>query len=537
MFTFLKKLFRKKEVEVDYPYLLSGENASCELVIRASNLPNIAVQATGPKRATVYVADHFKTTNDFNTLLSRLQNSGWECQIEDASSSEIRAKYHLYDDVHLSGQTDGQVSSNTSHFDNLLAKAVSKNASDIRFHKRQESCGITLKIDGNVVHLESISATLGDSLCAHLYANLADKTSHEKGKQSFAASREDQSCVIERKINGCDYKLRYQSIPECDGGYDVSMRIQAQGKNGEIPTLEEIGLPSSAISILRRASKRKIGAVIANGPQGSGKTTTLYCLLQKRQGDRSQYSMTLEDPVEFFQYGTTRVNVEKIGYVNAIKRALRLGADRMLVGEIRDSEMGRAAKTSQETGQKVFTTLHCNSAHYAISRLTDDEIGLKRSVICSTDMIALMFHQRLIPRLCECCKIAATTENLGDHYVSQLHRLGIPVNGIFIKQKGGCKECNGGTKGRLPVIELIEPDEHYMQLMSEFKDVEARKYWYSQCRSTLLDEDVVGKPVIANALYLVSKGMLDLGDVEENIDDIDRYFPTFAPGKTPLKVA
>lgn len=527
----IKAWLAPKPAALDYPVLLSGDDDKALVRIRSSYLPNVAVIANAHLQATVLVADYFKATAEFKTIISKFENLGWALTIKEETTSVIRTHYHINEDGGYEDAAQDMESSNSTHIDSLLSKAIGRRASDLRFHVRKDTTGITLKIDGTVRYLESIGFRQGNALCSHLYTNLADKTSHEKGKQTFAAVAEDQSAKIVRIIDGNEYYLRYQTIPECDGGYDLTLRIQAQGEKGVVPTLEEIGFGPSVIRILRRQANRPVGMILCTGPVGSGKTTTLYCLLQSDIYNRGKYRMTLEDPVEFFQYGVTRVNVDKIGYANAMKRALRVGVDDMLVGEIRDAEMGSLALIAQDTGQKVFTTLHTNGAHYVIGRLCDDHIKQKRSVVCDTNKVGLIFHQRLIPKLCEKCKIKADKDNLSEYFVSNLKRLHIPMTNVYIKNKEGCGDCEEGIKGRVPVIELIQPDEEYMRLMASNLDAQAKQYWLNQCNTHITDEDITGKPIINNALYQVSRGVIDVEDVDAKIDYIEFYKPTFDPTK------
>ncbi|MDO8336492.1 MAG: ATPase, T2SS/T4P/T4SS family [Candidatus Saccharibacteria bacterium] len=531
----LKLLFSTK-TERQFPYLVTGAEQDAEIVIRPGHLPNVAVEAVSEKIAIVYVSEHFQKERNFQAILARLHRDSWEYKIIESTTSEIRAKYHLTEqDEFVSSNGDEKNNTNTTYFDSLLALAIKNKASDLRFHIRPilDTCAITHKIDGRLYHIESISGKLGDDIVGHLFTNLVDKNSHEKGKTSFSPTIIDQGCTIMRTIDGSKYKLRYKSVPEADGGYDVSLRVQAQGVKGVVPTLEDINLPPSAVKALKRVSRKKEGAVIATGPVGAGKTTTLYCLLHREKSERNAYVLTVEDPVEYNQYGITRINVEKIGYIQATKAVLRIGPDKLLVGEIRDHEMGKMFNTAQGTGSKVFTTTHTNSAFDIIERLCDEDIQLKRSAVCKTSKISMMFHQRLVPLLCE-CKLHATEENLDSYYVEQLRRLEVPIEAVRIRNDAGCNKCRGGINGRIPIIEIIEPDEHFMRLMAKEQDYEALDYWRAQCTTHVTEEDIKGKPLIGNALYQIFQGKIDIRDVELEIGTLSDFMPTVIRNKPTL---
>jgi len=523
-------MFRSEKKLADFPYVLTGDGAHAPIQIRSNALPNVVVIATAPNTATILVTENYKREETYKAILNRLQVEGWtNLTVEISSNGQILNNYGGDSENLITGVSNDD-SSNTTHFDSIIQSAIDNGASDVRFHVRLESCGITQKIDSKHHHIESLSRKIGENLCAHAYSNLADKSSHEEGKSTYSPLM-PQSCVITRKYGDAEYKLRYQSIPEVDG-FDVGFRIQAQGERGVVPSLAANGHPPSAIQKLMKAATRKKGMVLATGPVGSGKTTTLYCLLARERHQRTEYALTFEDPPEYKQYGVSRVPVGKTGFIEAMKAGLRLGADIVLVGELRGIEMAKMAQQMQETGQKVFTTTHCNGAHLVIKRLID--FGLNRQEICDTDTLGCFFHQRLIPKLCNHCKRPATPELLGDYYTSQLKRLNIPIEGICVHNEDGCDECKGGFKGRHPVIEILEPDDEYMRLMREERDHDAKLHWLNQCETDLITEDVHGKPIIANALYQAHMGVIGLREIEKHIDNLENYHPTYKP--TVLKL-
>lgn len=514
----------------DFPKLLTGENDAV-IAIYATHHAHVAVMAESAEKAVIYVTEDFQDTEEFKSVCRRVLSLGWQYEILVESGAVIRTKYGLSSSM-LNEGIDSKKSANTTYFEALLLAAINARAREIRFHVRREICGVVFNIDGDVYPYTSISNELGNDLCSNAYTNMADSKSFEEGKGSFSGSI-DQSCTIDIALNGNLYRLRYQSMPEADGGYDVTMRIQKQGSKGVVPSLDSLGFTPSAVAALMRVARTPKGAVYATGPMGQGKTTTLYALMHRPRNERNRYAMTFEDPPEYDQYGVTRVPVAHVGYANGVKRALRMGAHIVMIGEIRDEEMGMMAKVMSETGPKVFTTLHVLGANKCIDRLCGDEIRIPRQSLCDVDMVAAFFYQRLLPKLCECAHKVNENESVLDPAIkAELDRLEIPLDKIRVRNTNGCKnpdgskKCNEGKLGAVPCIEMIEPDEEYMRLMREGRDGDAKDLWLSTCYSHVTEENIYGKPIIANALWHVYNGTIDAGDVQETLGLISKYKPT-----------
>jgi general secretion pathway protein E len=527
---FIDKYIVSSSKAEDYPKLLTGETGAA-IAIYATHHAHVAVVAESPEQATVYVTEDFKGQEEFSAVCSRVKSLGFKYEIVIESGAVIRTKYGLSSSMTSEGLDSTKKSANTTYFETLLQAAIQARAREIRFHVRQEICGVVFNIDGDVVHYTSISPELGNDLCSNAYTNMADPKSFEQGKGSFSASI-DQSCTIDITVGGDLYRLRYQSMPEADSGYDVTMRIQRQGSKGAVPSLDSLGFTPSAVAALKRVARTPKGAVYATGPMGQGKTTTLYALMHRPREERNRYAMTFEDPPEYDQYGVTRVPVAHVGYANGVKRALRMGAHIVMIGEIRDEEMGMMAKVMSETGPKVFTTLHVLGANKCVGRLCGEEIKIPRQSLCDVDMVAAFFYQRLLPKLCDCAhKVIENPDVLDSSLRKEFERLEIPLEKVRVRNKKGCthpdgsKKCNEGKLGGIPCIELIEPDEEYMRLMRAGLDGEAKDHWLSSCTSHITEEDIHGKPIIANALWHVYQGTIDVADVQEQLGLISKYEP------------
>lgn len=501
-----------------YPYVLTGEGARFETM--AAHHAGLVAIAEKEGVATLLVSEEFADNKIAREIERRLRGEGWTVEKRIENPAVIRNQYGHSNGAERGGE-GRNISANTALLDNLLKEAVKERAVELRFQVRSNSCDVVHNIDGKTYTSQSIQAQQGTDICSNAYTSLAERKSFEHGKNTFSAEI-DQSCMIHRSIDGAQYKLRYQSLPEADGGFDVTMRLLPQGLKGDVPSLEGLNFTPSAIRIFKRATLRRRGGIYMCGPVGGGKTSALYAQLYKAPGERTQYVITFEDPPEYYQEGITRVPVEKIGYENAVKRALRMGAHVVMIGEIRTHDMGLVAKVLSETGQKIYTTVHVNSANRIIDRLCGEEIGLPRETMCDMDMIAGLFYTCLVPKLC-ICKLEATEENLGPRLSGELKRLGVALKNVRVRNHEGCPDCKHGRRGRVPIVELIEPDEIYLRLMREGRDMAAKDHWLSSCTTSVSEEDVTGKPMMATALYRVAIGELDALDLEEEIDLLEKY--------------
>jgi type II secretory ATPase GspE/PulE/Tfp pilus assembly ATPase PilB-like protein len=212
---------------------------------------------------------------------------------------------------------------------------------------------------------------------------------------------------------------------------------------------------------IRHASDKPQGIVLATGPTGSGKTTTLYSLLQSNATSEKNY-ITIEDPVEYYLDPAGQVVVrEKIGltFPLILRAILRQDPDVLLIGEIRDFETAEVAFHAALTGHQVFSTLHTNSAIATVSRLFD--LGLKPFVVATA--LEAIIAQRLVRKTCECCRAPAVPDN------ELLQRLGSRFAAEPMRTfKGtGCSVCHGtGYKGRLGLYEVFVPDNHLRHLIA-----------------------------------------------------------------------
>jgi general secretion pathway protein E/type IV pilus assembly protein PilB len=232
-------------------------------------------------------------------------------------------------------------------------------------------------------------------------------------------------------------------------GENIVLRILDRQK-GIVP-IDQLQLSDTAFSQLQLIMARPEGIILITGPTGSGKTTTLYSMLNHLNHE-SVNIMTLEDPVEYPMPMVRQSSINpalKMDFASGIRSLMRQDPDIILVGEIRDHDTATMAFRAAMTGHKVFSTLHTNSAAASLPRLQD--IGVKDSIM--TGNIIGIIAQRLLRRLCLHCRQAYKPDGL------ELRLLGVGAQAPTIYRRTGCDQCyQTGYKGRLAIMEVLRID-------------------------------------------------------------------------------
>jgi type II secretory ATPase GspE/PulE/Tfp pilus assembly ATPase PilB-like protein len=255
------------------------------------------------------------------------------------------------------------------------------------------------------------------------------------------------------RVEDKEVDLRISVLPTVFGE-KIVMRLLR--KSGGVPSLQELGLTGASLKNLETAMLKPHGIVTVVGPTGSGKTTTLYSVLNKLNTTRVNI-MTLEDPVEYQMPGVNQVQINPavgLTFATGLRSFLRQDPNIILVGEIRDQETTELAIQAALTGHLVFSTLHTSNAAGALPRLVD--LGAERFLLAST-MTAIL-GQRIVRKICSRCKISYTPlPQIVAEMKAGLGNLFPVQNGELKLYKGkGCEDCgNSGYLGRVGIFETL----------------------------------------------------------------------------------
>ncbi|MFN7015677.1 MAG: GspE/PulE family protein [Fimbriimonadales bacterium] len=334
----------------------------------------------------------------------------------------------------------------------ILLEAVERNASDIHFEPLENALQVRLRIDGVLYVVRTVPRALQASVTARVKLmaemDIAERRRPQDGRFTFKSG--------ERKIDA-----RVSSLPTVFGERVV---VRLLNRDNALKTLSQLGMPAQVEQGLIQLASKPWGMILVTGPTGSGKSTTLYALLQQIKSERRNI-LTCEDPVEFTieGIGQSQVN-ERAGltFASQLRAMLRQDPDVVLVGEIRDAETAEIACRAAMTGHLVLSTLHTNDATSAPARMID--MGIPPFLINSA-LIGVL-AQRLVRRLCERCKEPTT---LTDPSITALFSSG----SVPAYRAVGCSECgNIGYRGRIGLYELFIISEPVRRLIAHEADSE-----------------------------------------------------------------
>jgi type IV pilus assembly protein PilB len=321
----------------------------------------------------------------------------------------------------------------------VLLMAVKENASDIHFEPFEDKFRIRIKADGLLQEIPDPSPHLAFPLTTRIkvLANL-----------DIAERRLPQDGRIELMAGGNPVEFRVSVLPTLFGE-SVVMRVLDRGVVSL--NLEKLGMDAAILTKFREMIHRPNGIILVTGPTGSGKTTTLYSALTELN-DVEEKLITTEDPVEYDIEGIVQVPIDAdigVTFAAALRAILRQDPDRILVGEIRDTETAEIAVQAALTGHMVFSTLHTNDAPSTVTRLRD--MGVPPFLITAT--VEAIMAQRLVRRICGNCKevIQPDADMLAD-----LELTSDEIVGKKFYRGRGCDACKGtGYKGRLGLYEFL----------------------------------------------------------------------------------
>jgi len=379
--------------------------------------------------------------------------------------------------------------------DALLTEAVQRGVSDIHFEPESSFLRIRYRIDGVLRQVRSLHKSFWPAMVVRMKV---------MSNMNIAETRAPQDGRISLRLSGRPIDFRVASHPTTHGE-NLVLRILDRQK-GIVP-LDNIGLDESALNMLKMIISKPEGIVLVTGPTGSGKTTTLYSVLN-HVNTESVNIMTLEDPVEYplAQIRQTSVNeAAKMDFASGIRSMLRQDPDIILVGEIRDQPTAEMAFSAAMTGHQVYSTLHTNSAIGAISRLLD--IGILPDIMAGN--IIGIVAQRLVRVLCSECKYAYTPDAM------ERQLLGIAAHqDVTLYRAAGCETCNHqGYKGRLAIMELLKLDYDLDDLISH--RASAR-----QIRETALTKGF--RPLAMDGIRRILHGTTSLAEISRVVDLTDR---------------
>lgn len=332
----------------------------------------------------------------------------------------------------------------------IITEAVTEGASDVHIEPGEKDVRIRYRVDGVLHETRRSPKRVHPGIVSRIKImanmNIAERRVPQDGRFTSSAG-------------GREVDLRVASLPTV---YGEKIVLRVLDRSAILISLANMGMEPGPLRAFSDSFKKPYGTVVATGPTGCGKTTTLYAALTELN-KRDVNVITVEDPVEYQMAGLNQVQVNaKVGltFATALRSILRSDPDIVMIGEIRDSESAKMAIESALTGHMVLCTLHTNDAPSAMTRMI--EMGVEPFLIASA--VDSVVGQRLARRLCSRCRRETTYEK------EYLEKIGFPADGdeevtLYKAKQGGCPFCNrSGYRGRIGLFEVLQVDEDIEKL-------------------------------------------------------------------------
>ena len=400
----------------------------------------------------------------------------------------------IRENTRLDGRQEGYVNPTVRLVNSLLVDAIKSGASDIHFEPEETFLRLRYRLDGQMTQVRSFHRDYWNAIVVRIKImagmNIAETRNPQDGRISYNA--------LGREV---DFRVATQPTVH---GENIVMRLLDKKKS--LVPLESLGFSQHNIKLLKKLLKRPEGIIIVTGPTGSGKTTTLYSVLNYINSIDVNI-MTLEDPVEYQLplIRQTSVREGSVDFHHGIKSLMRQDPDIIFVGEVRDEETALMAVRAALTGHQVYTTLHTNDALGAIPRLGD--IGVPAHLLAGSLICTLA--QRLARKLCEHCRSPreATRE--------ECRILGYDTESPpTVYEPVGCDKCKGkGYRGRIAITEILRVDQGFDELISSHAT-------RTSMMEYALDNGFI--PMAQDGIDKVVKGSIDIQELINTIDMTER---------------
>jgi len=381
-----------------------------------------------------------------------------------ARRSEVLETHSALDDFEVIDETedDLEVDDGVSGaplvrlVNSIVMQAATDGASDIHFEPQEDALLVRVRIDGVLNESQRIPKRMANGVTTRLKVlaklDIAERRKPQDGRISLNAR------AVGRMLD-----IRVAVLPTVEGEQVVMRLID---KSRKTPTLESLGLSEAMREKISEIIRRPTGALLATGPTGSGKSTTLYAALAEI--NRPEINIiTVEDPVEYRLAGINQVQINvkaDMTFASALRSILRSDPDTIMVGEIRDPETAKMAIESALTGHFVLSTLHTNDAPGALTRL--NEMGVEPFLTGSA--VSAVLAQRLARKLCaNCCEMYTPS---ADELMSARIAPDMVAarEGMVLYRKVGCPRCNRtGYKGRVGIFQLLVMNDEIESLAAQ----------------------------------------------------------------------
>lgn len=384
----------------------------------------------------------------------------------------------------------------------ILVDSSKRGASDIHFDPHQENLVVRIRIDGDLINYAEVPTSS--------QKNLITRIKIISG-MNITESRLPQDGAVKATIQDTNLDLRVSCLPT-NLGEKIVIRIMDYSLSGT--GLESLGFSDSNYKKIAKMINTPNGIILVTGATGSGKSTTVYAMLQRLNKEDTNI-ISVEDPVEMNIEGINQVQTNSeigLDFATVLRSILRQDPNVIMIGEIRDSETAKIAVRASITGHLVLSTLHTNDALNTIERLVDMDV--ERYLLASA--LEGIIAQKLARKLCPKCK----KKRPATEYEKDIFKRALNKDIEYLYSAEGCEECNRGYKGRVPIHEVLRINQTIRDALTQdlHKD-ELRKIVYSQDVTSLLQDGLLkvesGLTTVEEILKLIDLENADNGETNK----------------------
>ncbi|MDR5826008.1 ATPase, T2SS/T4P/T4SS family [Caballeronia sp. LZ043] len=528
----------------DYKRILTVADDDAALRIPASARKEFVAVELQPGVAITVATARFAQKAQYATFIKDLGQNDILVREEMIATEAVVAAIYLGKSVSSSNSTVREASRAIGNFRDIVEAAHSYGASDIHFEPREfhNEVEIRFRVNGDMYTYSRMPKAIVRRALFAAYSDLVQRNTNSGN--SFQPSA-PQSAMIPLVVKTDTVNLRWQSSPLV-GGYDVTLRLlDGNFKNYSVLLPKDMGLETSQLALIDTLNYVSGGITALTGETGSGKTTTLRALSYMLPDRELKKQFAVNEPSEYpmpwlSDYSIIRRPDETDDeanrkYAEVIRTLMRQDPDDLTIGEVRDRVVMGLVSELALTGHPVRFSLHAGDIIAAVMRMAGGRLQLPIDELASEGFINAVGNQKLIPTLCDHCKLPAQDVMPAADLEILRTKFGLDTERMACRNYDGCQHCRleglftrngkaaGGTKRPSLAAELYRPTPEFLDRVAQRDWAGARSVWRGERRTGFDNSDMTGKTLYEHALFKASRGLIDPQFINRSMQSFAQY--------------